>query len=510
MAFAMASAESVLHAAGPEELEGKLLELARERTGAPSGALFLWDETAGGLAIRHHVVEGLNVTLPDRVVRNPDGSDGPPGIASWVFEHNRSHLCRDTSTDDHYTRYLLDVGSIAAVPIRYQGRPIGVITVSDRARNAFADADIEALAELADSAALFVHRVWLDRQSREKLGRPFLIKGLSEEWLEAERRIERASPTNAPVLIRGESGTGKDLVASAIHWSSARADKPFVTVNCAAIPETMLESLLFGHVKGAFTGATFDKLGEFQKADGGSLFLDEVGELPILLQAKVLRAVEQGEVQPLGSNKAPERVDVRLICATNRDLEAMAGEGTFRGDLFYRLSVMTIGLPPLRSYRDNLEVLAVVFVEQAAEKHGKNAPRISQQAMAKIVDYDYPGNVRELKNAMEHAVIMCLGDAISPAELPASFHSDRVATEAAAAAERRTNRPSLKEQRELWLAPLERRYLTELLEECNGNVRLAATRAGVNAVTLYRLLRKRGLEIRRGVSSSPRLVDPIE
>ncbi len=500
MAETMESAESVLHAARVGELEGELLELARQATGAPSGALFLWDDAERGLRIRDHVVEGLNVTIPDRVIKHPESGQGRPGIALWVYAENTSHLCRDTQADEHYTRYLLDVGSIAAVPIRYQGKPIGVITVSDRATDAFNDGDVNALEELADSSAVFVHRLRLDRQSRERTGRPFLIKGLSPAWLEVEHRIERASPTNAPVLIRGESGTGKDLVANAIHWSSARAQMPLVTVNCAAIPETMLESLLFGHVKGAFTGATFDKLGEFQKADGGSLFLDEVGELPILLQAKVLRAVEQGEVQPLGSNKAPEHVDVRLICATNRDLEAMAGKGTFRGDLFYRLSVMTLELPPLRSYSDNLEVLAVVFVEQAAEKHGKKAPRISPQAMAKIVGYDFPGNVRELKNAMEHALIMCSGDAIAVADLPDAFSVGSERTSEAAVSERSSDRPTLKEQRELWLAPLERRYLVELLDECDGNVREAANRAGINAVTLYRLLRKRGLEIRRGIS----------
>src|SRR5690606_15234786 len=160
--------------------------------------------------------------------------------------------------------------------------------------------------------------------------------------------------TAAPILIRGESGTGKDLVARAIHWASRRTDAAFVTVNCAAIPEPLLESILFGHVRGALTGASFHKIGEFQKADGGTLVLDEVGELPAALQAKVLRAVEQGEVQPLGSNDPPQRVDVRLICATNRDLEAMVQAGAFRADLYYRLSVMPLELPPLRAYKEQL------------------------------------------------------------------------------------------------------------------------------------------------------------
>ena len=233
-----------------------------------------------------------------------------------------------------------------------------MLTIAAVGRHALDDRDVARLMELAEVAAPYLRRAQLDRQSREQTGRPFLIRGLSPAWREVERRIDLAAPTRAPILVRGESGTGKDLVARAIHANSERADKPYVTVNCAAIPDTLLESILFGHVKGAFTGASFQKVGEFQKADGGTLFLDEIGELPVLLQAKLLRAIEQGEVQPLGSNTAPSIVDVRLVCATNRDLEAMARVGTFRGDLFYRLSVMPLELPPLRAYKDNLEVLA--------------------------------------------------------------------------------------------------------------------------------------------------------
>lgn len=473
------------------------MELALERTAASHGALFLWDDKAGGLALAHHVVEGLTVTMPNRVV-TPE--TGRAGIAAWVFEHDQPYLCADTHDDPKYTRYLVEVRSIAAAPIRYQQRPIGVITVSSRTPRTLTRDDVDALVSLATSSAPFLRRVQLDRQSRELTGRPFLIKGLSPAWLEVERRIELASPTNAPVLIRGESGTGKDLAARAVHFNSRRATGPFVTVNCAAIPDTMLESILFGHVRGAFTGASFDKIGEFQKADRGTLFLDEVGELPVMLQAKVLRAVEQGEVQPLGSNAPPERVDVRLICATNRDLEAMARDGTFRDDLYYRLSVMTMELPPLRSYKDNLEVLAHVFLEQAAERHGKPAPRIAPEAVALLERYDYPGNVRELKNAIEHAVIMCTGEAIGPAELPRPFR-DAAAPAAQPARPAGKARRNLRELRETWLAPLEREYLIDLLESTGGNVRQAASEAGVNPVTFYRLLRKRGVQIKRSVET---------
>jgi two-component system response regulator HydG len=265
-------------------------------------------------------------------------------------------------------------------------------------------------------------------------------------------------------------------------------------VNCAAIPETLLESTLFGHVKGAFTGANVDKVGELEKAHGGTLFLDELGELPMGLQAKVLRAVEQGEATPLGSNRAPRIVDVRLICATNRNLDQMVREGRFRDDLYYRLGVMTLELPPLRSYRDlNIEVLAAVFVQQAAKRHGKPAPRVSESAMALLRAYDFPGNVRELRNALEHAIILCGGGEIVADDLPRSMRKGKIPDSTRASARAMT----LDELRESALAPAERKYLAELLEACGGNVRKAARRARVNPVTLYRLMEKRGVRLRR-------------
>ena len=479
-----------LHAAKAGALEAELVAIALEETGAEHGALFVWDKDAGGLALVHHVVSGVTVTLP-RVVKHDDSARA--GIALHVFDTSQPYLSADTARDPLYTRYLIDVGSIAAAPIRYQRRPIGVLTVSNRDPRSLNVATLKTLTAIAETAAPLLRRVQVDRLSRAATGMPLMIKGLSSEWREVERKLELAAPTNAPILIRGESGTGKDLVARAIHWNSRRAEKPYVTVNCAAIPETLLESILFGHVKGAFTGASFHKVGEFQKADGGTLFLDEVGELPAMLQAKVLRAVEQGEVQPLGSNEPLDRVDVRLICATNRDLEGMAKTGAFRDDLFYRLSVMTLDLPPLRSYKDNLETLANVFLEQSAASHGKPAPRLGPDVLAQLAAYDFPGNVRELKNTIEHAVILCTGDELSPADLP------RPVVAPAQAPRKKPAHPTLAQAREAWLDPLERQYLTDLLAKHDGNVKLAAKTAGIDAVTLYRLLKRRGLHLGRHV-----------
>jgi len=482
--------EDRLHAARPGTIEAELVAIALEATGAEHGALFVWDKEAGGLALVHHVVNGVTVTLP-RVVKKDDETTA--GIALHVFESGEPYLCPETSRDSRYTRYLIDVGAIAAAPLRYQKRAIGVLTVSSLKPRGLDDKALRALTSIADVSAPLLRRAQVDKLSRAATGRPLMIKGLSPAWHEVERKLELAAPTNAPILIRGESGTGKDLVARAIHWNSRRAEKPYVVVNCAAIPETLLESILFGHVKGAFTGAAFHKVGEFQKANGGTLFLDEVGELPVMLQAKVLRAVEQGEVQPLGSNDPPDRVDVRLICATNRDLEGMAKTGAFRDDLFYRLSVMTLELPPLRSYKYNLATLSNVILEQSSSAHGKVAPKLGTTVLARLSAYDFPGNMRELKNTIEHAVILCTGDELQPEDLPKPLqHATTTHTRPV-----KEKHQTLAAARELWLEPLERQYLTDLLAKHGGSVKVAARAAGINTVTLYRLLKRRGLQLGR-------------
>jgi DNA-binding NtrC family response regulator len=478
-----------LHQAGAEQLERRIMDLALERTGARSGAMFLWDPKHKGLAVGFHIVEGLVVPVVDGVLR-PRQDGQPSGVAMHVFETNRSALVNDTSKDPHYARYFLDVRSIAAVPIPYQRRAIGVLSVSSRELDAFTPVHIAELEALAASAAKFLRRAQLYFASRGE-GRPFLIQGLSADWLDVERKIERVAYTDAAVLVTGESGTGKELVAHAIHFNSRRAQRPFVTVNCAAIPEQMLESILFGHVRGAFTDAKVDKLGEMKKADGGTLFLDEIGELPMSLQAKLLRALESGEIQPLGSNRAPERVDVRLLCATNRDLPALVGAGGFRDDLYHRVGVMTIELPPLRAYRESLEVLAHVFRERAAQRHGKEIRDISPAALACLRAYPFPGNVRELRNAIEHAVILADGDPLDVEHLPRSISRHAKAPASPVLAKPGTK--TLAQTREECLAPVEKKYLTDLLAATKGNVREAARRADVDPVTLYRLLHKHQL-----------------
>jgi transcriptional regulator with GAF, ATPase, and Fis domain len=489
--------EVALHSADVEQVARRLVEIACAQTGSREGAVFLHDPKLKGLTVDFHMVDGVIVTLPGTGTLLRLRKDGRPnGIALTCFDTERPYLCNDTAHDKNYARYFLDVAAVLAVPIPWQGRALGVLTVASSRRNAFAPEQVAVLERVAASSAKFLRRAQLARASHDGAGRPFVIKGLSPGWLEVERKLEQVSSTDAPVLVQGESGTGKDLVSKAIHFNSKRASKPLVTVNCAAIPETLLESVLFGHVKGAFTGASFNKVGEFQKAHQGTLFLDELGELPLMLQAKVLRALEQGEVTPLGSNEAPQRVDVRLICATNRNLPAMVREGRFRDDLYYRVGVLTIELPPLRSYKDNLEILAQVFLQQAAKRHGRSVVSISRSAMALLSDYDFPGNMRELKNALEHAVIMTSTSEVRVEDLPRSFHGSPSQVDPRVKHEKTR---TLAQQRELWLAPHEKRFVSRLLDECDGKVDAAAKKAGVNRVTFYRLMKKYGVRVQRSV-----------
>ena len=484
-----------LHSADMEAVARRLVEHACTRTQTRNGAVFLWDAKAKGLTVDFHMVEGVIVTLPGTgSVLKPRRDGRANGIAVSCFESGNPYLCNDTAQDPNYARYFLDVSAVLAVPIPWQGKPIGVLTVSSQKAEAFDYSHVQQLEEIASASAKYLRRASLARQTKAD-GRPFVIKGLSPAWHEVERKLEQVSATDVPVLVTGESGTGKDLVSRAIHFNSKRAGKPFVTVNCAAIPETMLESVLFGHVKGAFTGASFDKVGEFQKADGGTLFLDELGELPLMLQAKVLRAIEQGEVSPLGSNGAPGRVDVRFICATNRDLPAMVKEGKFRDDLYFRVGVISVELPALRTYKDNLPILAQVFLQQAAQRHGRKVSALSKEAMAVLLAWDFPGNVRELKNALEHAVVMARGDTVLPEDLPRVMRGAAVKAEAKVSAAPQT----LAALRELWLGPLEKKYLLELLDAHEGKVEAAAKVAGINRVTLYRLMQKHGLTVQRRV-----------
>lgn len=283
------------------------------------------------------------------------------------------------------------------------------------------------------------------------------------------------SPTN--VLITGESGTGKELVAKAIHYNSDRKDAPFIPVNCAAIPEQLLESELFGHMRGAFTDAKMDKRGLFEEAQKGTLFLDEISELPLLLQAKLLRAIQEKEIRRVGANK-PIPVDVRIIAATNLNLGEEVKAKRFRDDLYYRLNVIELKLPPLRDRREDIPLLVEAFLKKCGESRGKDVKGVSEAALAMLMDYAWPGNVRELENVIERAVTLSRGEKILPDDLPQAVQGARgdrrVLDEAA--------------EKTLPLHEIEKEYIKKILEKMGGNKYQAAHALGIDRKTLYRKL----------------------
>ncbi|RKG93909.1 sigma-54-dependent transcriptional regulator [Corallococcus terminator] len=311
--------------------------------------------------------------------------------------------------------------------------------------------------------------------------------GQSSQMRAVFKLVETVSHSTATVLIQGESGTGKELVARAIHYRSARRDKPFVAVNCSALTETLLESELFGHVKGSFTGATGNKKGLFEAADGGTIFLDEIGDVPPATQVRLLRVLQEGEVKRVGANE-PVKVDVRVIAATHVDLSRAKEQGKFREDLFYRLNVITIDLPPLRDRPEDVPLLAHHFLKVYTGKADKKVNGISPRAMEALTCNRWTGNVRELENVIERAVVLTANEAIDVEDLPPGFQA---APQADSAVEvfSLAHLPYAQAKR-LAMRAFERRYLSALLEKNNHNVSSAARAAGVDRSNFRRLLKQ--------------------
>jgi transcriptional regulator with PAS, ATPase and Fis domain len=295
-----------------------------------------------------------------------------------------------------------------------------------------------------------------------------------QEVFELIRRVAD-SPSN--LLITGESGTGKELVAKAIHYNSDRRDRPFVAVNSAAIPEQLLESELFGHMRGAFTDAKADRPGLFEEAQKGTLFLDEISELPLMLQAKLLRAIQEREIRRVGSTKSIP-VDVRIIAATNLSLADEVKAKHFREDLYYRLNVIEIRLPPLRDRRDDIPLLVENFLHKCAKANRKPLQGVSESSLALLIDYSWPGNVRELENIIERAVTLARGEKIMPEDLPATVQGSR--------GDRRVLDDAA--ERTLPLQEVEWEYIKKILEKTGGNKYQAAQALGIDRKTLYRKL----------------------
>jgi len=320
-----------------------------------------------------------------------------------------------------------------------------------------------------------------NRRLRAELEEKHQILGSSVPMKALRQQIALTAPTNGRVLIYGESGTGKELVARALHASSSRESMPFVEVNCAAIPEELIESEMFGHRKGSFTGASEDKVGKFLKANGGTLFLDEVGDMSLKTQSKVLRVLEEQRVEPLGSN-TPITVDVRVIAATNKKLEEEIGRNAFREDLFYRLNVIPFYVPALRDRMEDIPILAAHFLMAFCEEYGKKQKEFSAPAMDVLLSYPWPGNVRELKNLVERLVIICPSPRIEPHHLPPELFRG---------ASKSPQKPyeSLHEARSAY----EREFVLRKLEENRWNMTKAAQVLGLERSHLYRKMRSLGI-----------------
>jgi transcriptional regulator with GAF, ATPase, and Fis domain len=460
------------------ELLSALMDAVIEVTNADKGFLILVD---GGEGPRVAVARNLkHENLTDAVRQLSDS------IIKRVIESKKPLIVSDALHDEQWKAsesvMNLKLCSVMCAPLMAQGELLGILYVgNDNVVNLFEERSLDVLTIFAGQASLILQNALLldslqadfdNLKQKFEMSRFGDIIGSCPTMLEVFRTVEKVANTDISVLITGETGTGKELIARALHDRSARAEKPFVVVNCGAIPETLIESELFGHVRGAFTGAVATRAGKFQLADGGTLFLDEVGELPLALQVKLLRALQEKVVLKVGDTK-PERVDIRVVAATNRDLEAEMRNGNFREDLFYRLNVINIHLPALRERGDDILVLAKYLLQKYAAELGGKVKGFTPNALIAVRKYDWPGNVRQLENRIKKAIVMCDKTLIGVEDLD-------MLPEAVAPIK------TLTQARE----DFQRRYILEVLERNNGNRTKTARDLGVDPRTIFRYLER--------------------
>ncbi len=466
-----------------EELQRQLLDLIFGVVPAQRGAILLtdgksklddlsstfgWDRQAGAQttvrisrAIIGQVLSAGEAILSNNILENE------------AFGENESLMISQT-------RALL------AVPILLMNRKLGVIYLSTSDAAAQFDEDhLQLVSAIAGIAAVALENVrqleWLENENQrltDEINIERSMVGEGKRMRDVYQFIAKVAPTDSTVLIRGESGTGKELAANAIHKNSSRSRKPFVAINCAALTETLLESELFGHEKGAFTGAIAQKKGKFEVADGGTIFLDELGEMSLLLQAKLLRVLQEQEFERVGGTR-PIKVDVRLVAATNRDLESAIKDGSFRQDLYYRLNVVSLKLPRLRERSEDIPLLASYFATKYAAKCKRQVRGISPEARALLTAYDWPGNVRELENAIERAVVLGSTDLIRPEDLPEAV----METEA----EPTLANTSIASYHET-IKETKKQLILKAITQADGNITEAARLLGVQGNYLHRLI----------------------
>ncbi len=510
-----------LHAVFDQTMRVLADKLAMER-----GSLVLLDEPTG--KIRIETAMGLT---PEEIHRGT--YELGEGITGAVVATGQSLVVPDIAADDRFlnrTRARLISGagapgagqtSFICVPIRTEGRTVGAISVDKQ----YKDPDtlrsdqrlLEIIASFIAQALKINEIVAQEREEWQEEKRSMSanlrakykfdnIIGSAPAMLDVFDTIAQVASSRATCLILGETGTGKELIAKAIHYNSNRADKPFIRVNCGALTGTLLESELFGHVKGSFTGAIKDKIGRFEAANGGTLFLDEIGTIDTGLQVKLLRVLQEREFERVGDNRTM-KVDVRIIAATNLDLQEEVGKGRFREDLFYRLNVVTIYLPPLRNRREDIPRLIDFFLDKFNAENAKSLRKISKEMLNVLVRYPWPGNVRELENAMERAVVLSRGDTLTEDLLPTAIRAfaqqgrANVASEGIDALTRRLAEQSINEFElregqiyDMVIRQVEKALIEKALGRCSGVKIKAADFLGINRNTLNKKFKELGLE----------------
>ena len=509
-----------------------IVDSAIALSGAERGFLLLPDRSEGAATPERE--------LAVRVARNFDRSDIPvpssrlsQGIARGVFEHQKAVLSVDAGRDERFREMAsvddLKLRSVMCLPVRIEGKVEGALYVDNRLQqSAFDHDELDLLEQLADMAAIAIKNARLVSELRvqnqrlseqrrqierlnEQLGRKVRDQGSELAVVRAEldrergrhdysaivgasdgmhrvfQQLDRIIDSELPVLIHGESGTGKELIARAIHHNGPRKTRPFVSENCAALPDTLLESELFGHARGAFTGAHKQKKGLIEQADGGTLFLDEIGDMSPEMQKKLLRVLQEGEFRPVGSDLRIQ-VNVRLVAASHHDLEELVRGGKFREDLYYRVNVLAVRLPPLRERRDDIPLLAESLLARAAREASRPVPVLTHEALAALVSHDWPGNVRELENEMRRLVVLAQGEVllehlsrtVLERKGPRSAGGPPVLLDAGG---------DIKSA----VADLEKRSIEAALAHAGGNKSKAAGELGISRFALQRKLDKYGL-----------------
>ena len=472
---------------GLAALQERVLEAVLEAVPADQAAILLTEDGIDGFS---------SIMGRDRRLGANQPIHDSQTILNRGLKESLAVLSSDVQGDDSYreAESLLErrVHSVLAVPLEVRGKVLGVMYLEASSPDSHFDSDLLQVATtLGNITALAIenarHLERLDGENRrlhEELNIHHSMVGESKAMREVYEFVSRVAGRDSTVLISGESGTGKELVARAVHMNSPRVDKPFVAINCAAITETLLESELFGHERGAFTGAVAQKKGKLEVAEGGTVFLDEIGELALPMQAKLLRVLQEREFERVGGTR-PIKLDVRLIAATNRDLKEASRTGTFRSDLYYRLNVVSLQMPALRERREDVPLLAAFFAAQHGEKVKRRVAGISPEAQACLARYDWPGNVRELENAIERAVVLGSTEVILAEDLPDSILEETAASgqPVNALAE------GIREAKKV--------LIERAIEQANGNYTEAAKILGVHANHLFRLIRTLNLKPKR-------------